>query len=72
MCPPAKTGTNHVVLLVGYTLNKWGGGTLIFKNSWGIGWGESGYFRFKFDNKTVTRGPCNVLRYGWKILSPHL
>ncbi len=71
MCPPAIKGTNHAVLLVGYTLNE-SGGTLIFKNSWGIDWGENGYFRFQFDNKEVTLGPCNVLRYGWKILSPQL
>ncbi len=39
MCPKNSNSINHAVLLVGYTLNKYGG-SLIFKNSWGTGWGE--------------------------------
>ena len=33
---------NHAMLLIGYTKNYW-----ILKNSWGSGWGESGYIRVK-------------------------
>lgn len=36
-CP---AGTNHAVLLAGYTDTYW-----LVKNSWGASWGESGYIR---------------------------
>lgn len=38
--PSCSTSINHAVTLVGYTPDAW-----IIKNSWGNGWGESGYFR---------------------------
>lgn len=46
-CPRRLT---HMVLLVGYTPQTW-----ILKNSWGVRWGERGYFR-------LARGKnlCNV------------
>lgn len=71
MCPTKKK-TNHAVLAVGYYLDKKNPSNsyILFKNSWGTGWGEKGYFRFKLSNKMFTRGPCNLLIYGWKILSP--
>ena len=69
MCPSNKNGTNHAVLAVGYKLSKTGA-YIMFKNSWGSNWGDNGYFKFSLENKQNTRGPCNLLRYGWKILSP--
>lgn len=39
-CNPQKL--NHGMLAVGYT-----GDAIIFKNSWGTSWGESGYIRIK-------------------------
>ncbi len=38
-----STQLNHAVNLVG-----WGQGYWIMRNSWGAGWGESGYMRIKF------------------------
>jgi hypothetical protein len=38
-----STQLNHAVNLVG-----WGDGYWIMRNSWGTGWGESGYMRIKF------------------------
>ena len=67
MCPPATydgTGTNHAVLAVGYYLNPDDEtGYVLLKNSWGTGWGESGYFRMSLNNNllgTDNYGPCNM------------
>lgn len=48
MCPNVN-GTNHAVVAVGYKLA--GENSYIeFKNSWGSGWGDNGFFKFKFYN----------------------
>jgi cathepsin L len=44
---------NHAVLVVGYTSDYW-----IVKNSWGSGWGESGYFRF--ERRSYGVGMCGI------------
>lgn len=45
------TALNHAVQLVGVTASYWK-----IKNSWGTGWGESGYIRLALGN---TCGICN-------------
>ena len=50
-----KTSLNHGVLLVGSTTQYWK-----VKNSWGSGWGESGYIRLARGN---TCGICNQASY---------
>jgi len=55
------TSLNHAVLVVGYghddkqNLDYW-----LIKNSWGAGWGESGYFRVRRDMNTVGPGTCGL------------
>ena len=74
MCPSSVTGTNHAVLATGYGFDPdKKTGWIQFKNSWGSGWGDNGYFKFELKNihyTAKTRGPCNLFRYGWKIISP--
>ena len=47
-CPTSLSSTNHAVVIVGYGVDA-ATNTLFWKvrNSWGTGWGESGYFRIK-------------------------
>lgn len=58
-------GINHAVLAVGYNL----GCTpfIRFKNSWGSGWGESGYFRFRISKTIVQNGPCNLINHPYNV-----
>ena len=54
-CP--TSGINHAVTMVGYG-NENGKDYWIVKNSWGINWGENGYFRIKRGS-----GTCGVNCY---------
>ncbi|ETW07054.1 hypothetical protein H310_03133 [Aphanomyces invadans] len=51
-CPGAQS--DHAVIAVGYD-----GTSFKVKNSWGTGWGESGYIRLK--RTTSGQGTCNVV-----------
>jgi hypothetical protein len=42
----ARGKSGHAMLLVGYDLDS---GTYLVRNSWGAGWGDSGYCRVPFD-----------------------
>ena len=46
---------NHAVCLVGWDD---GGGYWIMKNSWGPGWGESGYMRIAYGCQSIGYGAC--------------
>ena len=48
---------NHVITLVGYDSQSW-----ILRNSWGSGWGESGYFRFQRSSANI----CGI--YDWGMI----
>jgi len=48
-CGPSSDG-NHAVLLVGWDDSK---GAWILRNSWGTGWGESGYMYIKYGINNV-------------------
>ena len=57
-----ETGVNHGVVAVGHHINTTTP-FVKFKNSWGSWWGENGYFRMKLEQKLVTDGTCNMLKY---------
>lgn len=49
----------HYMVAVGYGY-EWGEYYILFKNSWGTNWGESGYFRKRQNNY------CRMLEYMWQ------
>jgi len=54
-----KTSLNHAILLTGYSSQN-GSGYWLALNSWGEGWGESGYIQFALGN---TCGICQQATY---------
>ena len=58
-CEDIKT-VNHASLLVGYDLDS-NPPYMLFKNSWGELWGESGYYKMKIGDLLYTnKGLCLV------------
>ena len=57
-----QTGVNHSVLAVGHDLVA-PLPYVKFKNSWGTGWGESGFFKMKLQEKVSTDGTCNMTQF---------
>ena len=57
--PACGTNLDHAVLLIGY-----GDGYWILKNSWGTGWGESGFFNIAMNQNWSPSGVCGVLASG--------
>ncbi|KAI3440004.1 uncharacterized protein J3R85_004155 [Psidium guajava] len=53
------TSTNHAVTAVGYGKTTAGTKYWLLKNSWGTGWGESGYMRIQRDVSSKT-GLCGL------------
>ena len=62
-----KTGGNHAVAIVGWddnysktkfnsSLRPSGNGAFIVRNSWGTGWGKSGYFYISYYDKSLVIG----------------
>ncbi|KAG6531579.1 thiol protease SEN102-like [Zingiber officinale] len=56
---PCGTKLGHEVAIVGYGATKDGTKYWIVKNSWGTGWGESGYVRMK-RGISAKRGLCGI------------
>lgn len=56
-CPSNCASTNHAVLAVGYGRDKYN--YWLVKNSWGTGWGDSGYIKMMRNRNNN----CNVACY---------
>ena len=54
------TSLDHAITLVGYGTSAAGNAYWLAKNSWGTGWGESGYVRFFRDLNESTAGVCGI------------
>ncbi|KAJ5074817.1 cathepsin l 1 [Anaeramoeba ignava] len=57
--------TNHAIAIVGYISNYQGEAVWILRNSWGTGWGASGYMYIakdvsSYDGQSYPYGMCNV------------
>jgi C1A family cysteine protease len=51
---------NHVVVLVGWDDNQGPNGVWFLRNSWGPGWGESGYMRIVYECSRIGYATCYV------------
>jgi C1A family cysteine protease len=54
---------NHAVTLVGWDDNG-GNGYWIMRNSWGGGWGESGYMRIQYNCSSIGYAACYIVYNG--------
>jgi len=52
---------NHAVVLVGWDDSQGTEGVWFLRNSWGAGWGESGYMRIEYGNRRVGDSACFVV-----------
>jgi C1A family cysteine protease len=57
---PGDGGINHAVVLVGWNNDP---GYWILRNSWGSGWGESGYMRIAYGSHSVGYAACYIKEY---------
>ena len=48
-----SSAVNHAVVLVGWDDNQGSNGVWIMRNSWGTGWGESGYMRIEYGCSSI-------------------
>jgi C1A family cysteine protease len=68
---PGTEWPNHAVLIVGWDddLSHAGGtGGWIVKNSWGTGWGDSGYFTIAYGSASI--GMYSSFMYDWQDYDP--
>ena len=59
------TKTGHSVLAIGYGKDPEGDDFVVIKNSYGDGWGESGFAKVSLTKKYGVLGVCGVLTDGY-------
>lgn len=63
MTGECETNVNHAVVVVGYGKSQDGVEFWLLKNSWGLGWGEDGYWKLK-RNVNAKKGMCDFAMFG--------
>jgi C1A family cysteine protease len=63
---------NHAVALVGWDDNQGTNGVWIMRNSWGSGWGESGYMRIPYNCSSIGYAACYVDYRGTALIKINL
>ena len=60
----ASAGINHAVIVIGYG-TEYGKDYWLCKNSWGVGWGDYGYFKLARNGKSTafSDGTCGILKF---------
>lgn len=61
---------NHAVVIVGWD-DTICGGAWIVKNSWGVGWGELGYFTITYGSAEIGTSPCFFRPKPGNVLAIH-
>jgi hypothetical protein len=68
----ASGTVNHAVTLVGWNDNQGTNGVWIMRNSWGSGWGESGYMRIPYNCSSIGYAACYVDYRGTAVIKINL
>ncbi|MEW5304255.1 MAG: hypothetical protein WDW36_006878 [Sanguina aurantia] len=64
VCSSDPQSATHAVLVVGYNITDPDNGYWILKNTWGTGWGDSGYFYLPMSDSLVgVPNKCGILNY---------
>ncbi|KAL7107815.1 hypothetical protein ACP275_06G078300 [Erythranthe tilingii] len=57
----------HIVMVIGYGVDKHKNDYLHIRNSWGEQWGNNGYARIRFD---LVQAVCFIDGVAWIVIAP--